>query len=164
MIKTFCMLGLICLAALIIELDFFILLPKFGAEHFGAPDDLKKLVKDIPDRSKGETLFGLIIMFLGFTIVVMALIWAGADALKKDFTFSMIFLRFLIILEGYKIFDIVCFDWFILTKLNFLQKLYPQTAGAKGYDSFGFNAVSQVAKAVVFAGISVAVAIILSII
>ncbi|MBP5576664.1 MAG: hypothetical protein J6X67_07905 [Treponema sp.] len=65
-------------------------------------------------------------------------------------------------LAGYKLYDIICFDWLFLTKWKIPQKIYPETAGAKGYDSFGFNTKSQIIKLFVFAGISLLVAAIIS--
>lgn len=51
----------------------------------------------------------------------------------------------------------------MLTKLKLPVKIYPETAGAKGYDSFGFNAESQIMKLVAFFGISLILAFILTV-
>ena len=66
--------------------------------------------------------------------------------------------------EGYKLFDIICFDFIMITKLKLPEKIYPETAGAKGYDNFGFNAKSQTIKIVVFCGISLLLAFVLTVI
>ena len=63
-------------------------------------------------------------------------------------------IKTLIILEGYKRFDVICFDYLMLTKLKLPEKLCPETAGAKGYNSFGFSGKSQITKAVIFCGVS----------
>ena len=76
--------------------------------------------------------------------------------------FSDILVRYLILLEGYKLFDMVCFDYILLTKLNIFQKLFPETVGCKGYEKFGFNLKSQIIKILVFAVISVVIAVVLS--
>ena len=52
----------------------------------------------------------------------------------------------------------------MLTKLKLPAKIYPETAGAKGYDNFGFNAKSQTIKIVVFCGISLLLAFVLTVI
>ena len=56
----------------------------------------------------------------------------------------------------------VCFDYILLTKLNIFQKLFPETVGCKGYEKFGFNLKSQIIKILVFAVISVVIAVVLS--
>ena len=38
MIKTLIMLGLVCLFATLMILDFILVIPKFDSKHFGAPD------------------------------------------------------------------------------------------------------------------------------
>lgn len=154
MSKTLVMLGLICLLASFLLFDFIVVIPKFGSEHFGAPDGIKKMMKKLPDRPMWVNILGVCIMFAGFVGVVAVFLWAMADTVKSELPFSDAFIRFFIILEGYKLFDVVCFDYLMLTKLKLPEKLYPETAGAKGYDSFGFNAKSQIIKAVIFCGTS----------
>lgn len=110
MIKTLIMLGLVCLLAIFMMMDFIIVIPKFGSKHFGA------------------------------------------------------FIRFFIITEGYKLFDIIFFDYLMLTKLKLPAKIYPETAGAKGYDNFGFNTKSQMNKLIIFCVASILLAFILTVI
>lgn len=160
MLKTFIMLFLICLLALIIEMDFFIALCKFGAEYFGAPDDLKELVKKIPPKPFAVTIAGIIVLLLAFAGVAGVFLWAVVDTYRNYPGMLQVFLRFAILLDGYKLFDIVCFDWLLLTKIRFPEKLYPETRGAKGYDSFGFNAKSQITKLILFPVIALVVAVI----
>ncbi len=162
MLNTVLMLIIVCVLATVLLLDFAILIPKFGAEHFGLPEDLTKMMMKMPDRPLWVNILGLFIMLAGFAGAVGVLVWAGFDAVKTDMSFVQIFLRFLIILDGYKLYDIICFDWLFLTKWKIPQKIYPQTAGAKGYDSFGFNTKSQIIKLFVFAGISLLAAAIIS--
>lgn len=116
----------------------------------------------IPDRPIWVNVLGVVIMLLGFVGVIVVLIWAGVDVVESRLSFWEAFLRFLIITEGYKLFDIIFFDYLMLTKLKLPVKLYPETAGAKGYDNFGFNAKSQITKLVLFFLISLIPAYILT--
>lgn len=50
----------------------------------------------------------------------------------------------------------------MLTKLKLPLRVYPETAGFKAYDNFGFNAKSQISKAVAFAVISLLMAYVLT--
>ena len=164
MIKTLMMLGLVCLIATLMIMDFIIVIPKFGSKHFGAPDDIKEMMEKIPDRAPWVNLLGICIMIAGFVGAASVLIWAMVDTVKTDMSFSAAFIRFFMITEGYKLFDIVCFDYLMLTKLKLPERIYPETAGAKGYDNFGFNAKSQTIKMVVFCGISLILAFVLTVI
>ncbi|WP_081689763.1 hypothetical protein [Peptoniphilus mikwangii] len=164
MINTLIMLGLVCLLATLMIMDFIIVIPKFGSKHFGAPDDIKKMMEKIPDRASWVNILGVCIMIAGFVGVASVFIWAMVDTVKTDMSFSGAFIRFFVITEGYKLFDIVCFDYLMLTKLKLPAKIYPETAGAKGYDNFGFNAKSQINKLVVFCGASILLAFILTVI
>lgn len=164
MIKTLIMLGLVCLLTILMITDFIIVIPKFGAQHFGAPDDIKEMMKKMPDRTPWVNILGVSIMIAGFLGVVVVLIWAIVDTVKFKLSFMEAFIRFFIITEGYKLFDIIFFDYLMLTKFKIPSKIYPETAGAKGYNNFGFNAKSQVMKLVVFCGISLILAFVLTVI
>lgn len=52
----------------------------------------------------------------------------------------------------------------MLTKLKLPAKIYPETAGAKGYDNFGFNAKSQMNKLIIFCIASILLALVLTVI
>lgn len=163
MIQTLMMLGLVCLLATLMIMDFIIVIPKFGSKHFGAPEDIKEMMENIPDRAAWVNILGVCIMIAGFAGVIAVFLWAMFDTVKTGLSFGEAFLRFLIITEGYKFFDIVCFDYLMLTKLKLPSKIYPETAGAKGYDNFGFNAKSQIMKLFVFCGISLFLAFLLTV-
>ena len=163
MLKTFIILGLVCLLATLMITDFILVIPKFGSKHFGAPDDIKEMMEKIPDRALWVNLLGVCIMIVGFVGVALVLIWAIVDTVKIKLSFIGAFIRFFIITEGYKLFDIICFDYLMLTKLKLPARIYPETAGAKGYDNFGFNAKSQIIKMVIFCGISLITAFVLTV-
>lgn len=162
MIKTWIMLGLVCLLATLILLDFFAVIPKFGSKYFGAPDDIKEIMQTVPDKPMWINILGVVIMIAGFIGVAVVIIWAIVDTLKSDLSFFSAFIRFLIIFDGYKLFDIICFDYLLYSKLKLPEKFIPETAGAKGYDNFGYNAKSQIIKLIAFCGASLLIAFILT--
>lgn len=162
MVKTLIMTAIVLVLATILLLDFAIVIPKFGSKHFGLPEDLARMIDQMPDRPMWVNILGIILMIAGFAGAIAVLIWAGVDAVKTDMSFLQTFLRFLIILDGYKLYDIIFFDYLWLTKLKIPQKIYPQTEGNKGYDSFGFNLKSQIIKLFAFCGASLLIAFILT--
>ena len=50
----------------------------------------------------------------------------------------------------WKAFDIICLDWFLLTKSHFFQHYYPETEGCAGYHQFGFNRKGQLTRIILF--------------
>ena len=87
MIKTLIMLGLVCLLAIFMMMDFIIVIPKFGSKHFGAPDDIKEMMEKIPDRASWVNIIGVCIMIVGFVGVIAVFIWAMVDTVKTDMSF-----------------------------------------------------------------------------
>ncbi len=66
------------------------------------------------------TAFSLL-MILGVGVIS---IW---DGFRSGFTFCQFFLRFVLIFTVYKVYDMVCFDYFLLMKFKFFQHYYPET-------------------------------------
>ncbi len=163
MIKTLAMLLIICLLASIMMMNFILIIPKFGSKHFGAPDDIKVMMSKLPDKPIWVNIIGGLIMILGLLAIAGVLVWAIVDTVKFHLTFQQAFLRFLILFEGYKLFDIIFFDYLMLTKLKLPTKVYPETSGAKGYDNFGFNAKSQIVRVIIFFFVSLLLAYLLTV-
>lgn len=127
-----------------------------------APRDIMEKVLARPDYPKWRTALGYALSAVIALGIAGILFWAGYDAVQKEMGFGAIFVRYLILLCGYKLFDMVCFDWLLLTKLNVFQRFFPETVGCKGYERFGFNLKSQLIKLAVFAIASLVIAAILS--
>ena len=132
------------------------------AVNMGAPEDIKeKVQKYHRDYPKWVSIVGFILLALEVAAVILVFVYGGYDAHKNNLEFTEIFIRYLMLLDGYKLFDMFFFDYVMLTKLNILPKLFPETEGCKGYDSFGFNAKSQVAKLCIFALVAAVIAFII---
>ena len=123
-----------------------------------APKDIQEIILKRPDDPKWKTAVGFLLMAVLFAGVIGLFVWEASDARRAGLGLGQTFLRFLILLDGYKLFDMVFFDWIVLTKLNIFQKVAPETVGCKGYESFGFNLKSQIIKLFVFAGLALVTA------
>lgn len=161
--KTLVMLLSICFLTSVMMMNFILVIPKFGSKYFGAPDDIKAMMSKLPDKPIWVNLIGGLIMILGFLGIAAILVWTIVDTVKFNLTFQQAFVRFLILFEGYKLFDIIFFDYLMLTKLKLPTKIYPETIGAKGYDNFGFNAKSQIVKVLIFFFVSLILAYVLAV-
>nr|MCR4597068.1 hypothetical protein [Lachnospiraceae bacterium] len=72
-------------------------------------------------RTIGWTLMIFsILMILGTGVIS---IW---DGIRSGFTFFRFFLRFVLIFTIYKLYDMICFDYFLLMKFKFFQYYFPE--------------------------------------
>ena len=121
-----------------------------------APKEAREVIKP---REK-ELFYGA--RTIGWTLMVFSVlmilgvgvtsIW---DGFRSGFTFSQFFLRFVLIFTIYKIYDMVCFDYFLLMRFHFFQYYYPEVESVYANRKYGFNIKSQLLKLlVIFPGIS----------
>jgi len=83
-------------------------------------EKLKPRVENLPMSFR--RILGWIILIL-FVIGYLGLfVVGGMDGLQKGFTFNQFFMRFFIIGAAIKAFDIICLDYFLLTKTHFFQR------------------------------------------
>ena len=95
-------------------------------------------------RTIGWTLIVFsILMILGVGVVA---IW---DGFRSGFTFRQFFTRFVIIFTIYKLYDMVCFDYFLLMKFHFFQYYFPEVGSVYPLKKYGFNIKSQLLKLLV---------------
>ena len=95
-------------------------------------------------RIIGWTLMAFsIVMILG---VGMISIW---DGFRSGYTFFQFFLRFVLIFTVYKVYDMVCFDYFLLMKFKFFQHYYPEVEAVYEGRKYGYNLKSQLLKLLV---------------
>ena len=111
-------------------------------------------------RTIGWTLLMFsVLIILGVGVVS---IW---DGFRSEFTFSQFFLRFVLIFTIYKLYDMICFDYFLLMKFHFFQHYYPEVTSAMENRTYGFNLKSQLLKLlVIFPAVSALAAWICSIV
>ena len=105
-----------------------VLLPREGELFYGA-------------RTIGWTLMMFsILMILGVGVIS---IW---DGFRNNFTFWQFFMRFVIIFTIYKLYDMICFDYFLLMRFHFFQYYYPEVASVYPLKKYGYNIKSQLLK------------------
>ena len=95
-------------------------------------------------RTIGWALLGFsILMILGVGVIS---IW---DGFRSGFTFAQFFTRFVLIFTIYKLYDMICFDYFLLMKFHFFQYYYPEVESVYPLKKYGFNIKSQLLKLLV---------------
>ena len=115
-----------------------------------APKDIQAAAADHPERFPGAHVLGWKLAILALLLMIGTFVYGGWDGVQSGFSFWQHFFRFAVMLYLWKVFDIVCLDWLLLTKSHFFQHFYPETEGCEGYHSFGFNRKGQIIRLAVF--------------
>lgn len=84
-----------------------------------------------------------ILMILGVGVIS---VW---DGFRSDFTFWQFFVRFVLIFTIYKVYDMICFDYFLLMKSKFFQYYFPEVESVYTGRKYGYNLKSQLLKLLV---------------
>ena len=84
-----------------------------------------------------------ILMILGVGVIS---IW---DGFRNGFAFRRFFTRFVIIFTVYKLYDMICFDYFLLMEFQFFQHYFPEVGSVYPLKKYGFNIKSQLLKLLV---------------
>lgn len=80
------------------------------------PKELQEETKNHPNPPLWKMIIGFTAYAIGIALALFVAIYAGYDAIKQNMGFMEIFIRYMIILCGFKIFDIVVLDWWLITK------------------------------------------------
>jgi hypothetical protein len=95
-------------------------------------------------RAIGWTLMVFsILLILGVGVIS---IW---DGFRSGFSFWQFFFRFVSIFTVYKVYDMICFDYFLLMKYKFFQYYFPEVDSVYTGRKYGFNIKSQLLKLLV---------------
>ena len=121
----------------------------------------KKLFSSAPKEAQAvlrhrdkELFYGARI--IGWTLMIFSIlmifgvgvisIW---DGFRSGFTFWQFFFRFVFIFTVYKLYDMICFDYFLLLKFHFFQFYYPEVKEVYANRKYGYNIKSQLLKLLV---------------
>ncbi len=115
-----------------------------------APKEAQSLLKP----RDTELFYGARI--IGWTLMIFSLLMiAGVgvisiwDGFRSGYIFRQFFLRFVTIFTVYKLYDMICFDWFLLCKFRFFQHYYPEVSPVYNGRKYGYNIKSQLLKLLV---------------
>ncbi len=104
-------------------------------------------------RAIGWTLMVFsILLILGVGVIS---IW---DGFRSGFSFWQFFFRFVSIFTVFKVYDMICFDYFLLMKYKFFQYYYPEVDSVYTGRKYGFNIKSQLLKLLVIFPVASALA------
>ena len=149
MITTLIALAAVCL----LSLAFILIIPHFAATKVlmsFLPQDIREAAKAHPDPSLGRQIIGYLMTALAAAGYVGLLFFLGADGLRRGYGFWLLFGRFMLFLYGYKLFDILVQDQYIVITRKYYVRFYPETKGCKSWDDRSFNTKNQMIRLIAF--------------
>lgn len=127
-----------------------------------APKDVQKKVQVHEERFPGMHILGYVLGVVAIAMIAGSVVIAVWDGIKNGYGFLQFLVRFLIMLEGYKIWDMLFLDNYLLTKSNFFKHYYPEIEGCESLKKSGrdlYNFKEQVLKLlIIFPVVSLAIA------
>ena len=97
----------------------------------------------------GARIIGWTLMVFSFLMIIGVGVISIWDGFRSNFTFWQFFLRFVLIFTIYKIYDMICFDYFLLMKFHFFQFYFPEVKSVYSNRKYGYNIKSQLLKLLV---------------
>ena len=140
-ITCFCSLGLI------------LVIPYFGKTKLVMrflPKDIQAAAQEHPDPAPGRLLIGYLLTLVTFFVFVGGYVFLGADGLRRGCGFWALWGRFMVALYGYKLFDILVQDQYIIITRQYFVKFYPETKNCLSWHDRSFNTKNQLIRLIAF--------------
>lgn len=90
-----------------------------------------KEAQEVIQQREHELFYGA--RAIGWMLMIFSILMTAGvgiisiwDGFRSDYTFLQFFLRFVSIFTIYKIYDMICFDYFLLMKFRFFQYYFPE--------------------------------------
>ena len=149
MITTILVLAAICALSLI----YILVIPPFAKTRLFMrflPEDVREAAKDHPDPPLEKQFVGYVLTAVFAAAYIGAVVLLGADALRHGYGFWRIFGRYMVFLYGYKVFDILMQDQYVVIKKKYYLRFFPETKACKSWDDYSFNKNNQMKRLIVF--------------
>ena len=149
MITTLAVLAIVCL----LSLAFILVIPYFAATKAIVqflPQDIQETAKVHSDPPVGKRVIGYLLTALALAGYVGALFFLGADGLRRGYGFWLLFGRYMLFLYGYKLFDILVQDQYIVITRKYFVQFYPETKDCRSWNDRSFNTKNQLIRLVAF--------------
>ena len=114
------------------------------------PQDIREATKEHPDPPKERRILGYLLTAVLAVAYVGAIVLIGADALRHGCGFRQIFGRYMLFLYGYKIFDILVQDQYIVIRKKYYLRFFPETRDCKSWNDYSFNKSNQMKRLIAF--------------
>ena len=149
MITTLAVLAIVCL----LSLAFILIIPYFAATKAIVrflPQDIREAAKGHSDPPAGKRMVGYLLTALAAAGYAGLLFFLGADGIRRGYGFWLLFGRFMLFMYGYKLFDILVQDQYIVITRKYFVKFYPETRNCRSWDDRSFNTRNQLIRLIAF--------------
>ena len=149
MITTLAALVAVCL----LSLAFILIIPHFAATKVlmrFLPQDIREAAKTHRDPPAGKRLIGYLITALVAAGYAGVLFFLGADGIRRGYGFWLLFGRYMLFMYGYKLFDILVQDQYIVITRKYFVQFYPETKDCRSWDDRSFNTKNQLIRLIAF--------------
>ena len=153
MLTTLAVLAVICILSLLLIL----IIPYFAATKALVrffPEDIREAAAGHPDPSTGRRIAGYCLTAAAAAGYLGALWFLGADGLRNGYGFWLLFGRYMLFLYGYKLFDILVQDQYVVITRKYFVGFLPETKHCKSWDDRSFNTKNQVIRLIAFPFVS----------
>lgn len=149
MITTLAVLAYVCM----LSLFFVIVIPPLAPTKLFMrflPQDIRDAAKDHPDPPKERRIIGYLLTAVVAIAYAGGIVLIGTDALRHSCGFWQIFGRYLLFMYGYKVFDILVQDQYIVIKKKYFLRFFPETKDCKSWNNRSFNKSNQLKRLIAF--------------
>ena len=149
MFTTLAALAAVCL----LSLAFILIIPHFASAKVlmrFLPRDIREAAIAHPDPSFGKKMIGYLLTILAAAGYAGVLFFLGADGLRRGYGFWPLFGRYMLFLYGYKLFDILVQDQYVVITRKYYVQFYPETRNCKSWDDRSFNTKNQMIRLIAF--------------
>lgn len=123
-----------------------------------APREVQDAVLPREERFKGAHTIGWIMAVAAVLMLFGPVLYGAWDGIRKGFTFGQFLTRFLIMVWGVQIYDILFFDYYLLCRSQFFIRYYPETEPVLGPHLFGYNMKSHLTESLFLLAVSLVLA------
>lgn len=94
----------------------------------------------------GAKAIGWTLIVFSFLLILGVGVISIWDGFRSEYSFWQFFTRFMLIFTVYKLYDMICFDYFLLMKFRFFQFYFPEIESVTKGRKYGYNIRSQLIK------------------
>ncbi|ADL35881.1 hypothetical protein bpr_III195 [Butyrivibrio proteoclasticus B316] len=112
-----------------------------------APKEFQKVI--VPREKElfyGAKAIGWALLVFSFILIFGVGVISVWDGVRSEYSFWQFFVRFIVIFTVYKLYDMICFDYFLLMKFHFFQFYFPEIEDVAQGRIYGYNLKSQLIK------------------
>ena len=153
MITTLIVLAGICVLSLV----FILIIPSFAKTKLFMqflPEDIREAARDHPDPPVRKQAVGYLMTAAAVVVYLGALYFLGVDGLRQGYGFWSLFGRFMLFLYGYKLFDILVQDQYIVITRKYYVRFFPETKNCESWNNSSFNTKNQLIRLIAFPFVS----------